>query len=497
MKLNNNATRFVSTRKRILILITSLILLLLVMLWLFNTLFLSIVYRREKVEDMEEVFASLDEASIAGALYDSRYDKTFEKLSADNNLDIVVVSSNGVVILTSGREKHNTVSRLLDALLANREGKESIVHNDAYDILLDEDEYLGDEYLILIGTLQDGNLIMLRYAMANMDLSIQIFDETMIIVAIFVFLVAFLLVEIFTRRLTKPVMELTDISKKMSELDFGVKYEPREIRSEIDILGEHMNSMSSTLRDTYVKLQKANIELKKDIELREKNEQMRTEFLSGVAHELKTPIALIQGYAEGLSDGMADDPESRDYYVDVIVDESAKMNKMVSQLISLNELEYGVDMKSQEEFNITEMIRGLVDSSKILLEQNDIKVEYNIDEDINVVSIPNLVEMAFSNYLSNAIHYCKDDKIIKISQLDKGDRVCISVFNTGDNIPEESLSRLWEKFYKVDKARTREYGGSGIGLSVVKLAIDGVKGKYGVYNTNLGVTFWFEIDKNT
>ncbi len=325
MKLNNNATRFVSTRKRILILITSLILLLLVMLWLFNTLFLSIVYRREKVEDMEEVFSRLDEASIAGALYESRYDKTFEKLSADNNLDIVVVSSNGVVILTSGREKHNTVSRLLDALLANREGKESIVHNDAYDIVLDEDEYLGDEYLILIGTLRDGNLIMLRYAMANMDLSIQIFDETMVIVAIFVFLVAFLLVEIFTRRLTMPVMELTDISKKMSELDFGVKYEPREIRSEIDILGEHMNSMSNTLKDTYVKLQKANIELKKDIELREKNEQMRTEFLSGVAHELKTPIALIQGYAEGLSDGMADDPESRDYYVDVIVDESAKM----------------------------------------------------------------------------------------------------------------------------------------------------------------------------
>ncbi len=465
------------------------------MFWILNTLLMAYLYRQEKVESMENVYDQLNEASLSGALYDSRYDAKFEQISYNNNLDIVISTYDGSILLSSGKEKHNTIKRLQNAILSNKDGAKSIVHTKMYDITLDQDEYVNDNFLILTGTLSDGNLVMIRYAMENMKVALGVVDRTLIIIGLLALVLAFLLTEIIARRLTQPIVELTNISKKMSELDFDVKYRTRDSRTEIDILGEHMNTMSTSLENALDELQEANKELKKDIEIKEKNEEMRKEFLSNVSHELKTPIALIQGYAEGLSEGMADDPESRAYYCEVIVDESQKMNKMVQQLLSLNELEYGVNSAEVTEFNISELIRSLVNASKILIENAGIKLSFEMGEDVIVNSDEYLVEVVFSNFLSNAIHYCKNENVIKVSQVEKDDTVLISVYNSGDTILEEDIERLWDKFYKIDKARTREYGGSGVGLSIVKAALETLNGKYGVYNLDNGVTFWFEIYK--
>lgn len=465
------------------------------MFWILNTLLMAYLYRQEKVESMENVYDQLNEASLSGALYDSRYDAKFEQISYNNNLDIVISTYDGSILLSSGKEKHNTIKRLQNAILSNKDGAKSIVHTKMYDITLDQDEYVNDNFLILTGTLSDGNLVMIRYAMENMKVALGVVDRTLIIIGLLALVLAFLLTEIIARRITQPIVELTNISKKMSELDFDVKYRTRDSRTEIDILGEHMNTMSSSLENALDELQEANKELKQDIEIKEKNEEMRKEFLSNVSHELKTPIALIQGYAEGLSEGMADDPESRAYYCEVIVDESQKMNKMVQQLLSLNELEYGVNSVEVTEFNISELIRSLVNASKILIENAGIKLSFEMGEDVIVNSDEYLVEVVFSNFLSNAIHYCKNENVIKVSQVEKDDTVLISVYNSGDTILEEDIERLWDKFYKIDKARTREYGGSGVGLSIVKAALETLNGKYGVYNLDNGVTFWFEIYK--
>ena len=487
--------RFIGVRRQLVLRISALVVVILAMFWLFNTLFMSYFYREEKVEAMESVFNELDEASITGQLYEGSFDSKFEQISLNNNLDIVVMSYDGSVLLSSGKEKRNTLRRLLDAALSNTDGTKSIVHTSMYDITYNKDLFVNEEYLILTGTLSDGKLIMIRYAIENMKFSLDVINKTTIVVALIAFLLALLLSEILARRITKPIVELTDISKRMSELDFYAKYKVRDTSSEIDILGEHMNTMSSSLENALEKLQEANEELKKDIEIKEKNEKMRKEFLSNVSHELKTPIALIQGYAEGLNEGMADDPESREYYCEVIVDESKKMNKMVQQLMSLNELEYGQISVNKTNFNITELVRSLVGSSMILIEQNNIRIEYEIGDDVYVNSDEYLVEMVFSNFLSNAIHYTDDKKRIKISQLERVDSVRISVYNSGNSIPEDEMDRIWDKFYKIDKARTREYGGSGVGLSIVKAAIDALDGKYGVYNKDNGVVFWFEIYK--
>ena len=222
---------------------------------------------------------------------------------------------------------------------------------------------------------------------------------------------------------------------------------------------------------------------------------MRTEFLSNVSHELKTPIALIQGYAEGLKEGITDDPESMDFYCSVIMDEANKMNMMVKKLLTLNQIEFGDEELVMERFDIIELVSSVVNANELRAGQKGIKIIFNqADEHIDVWSDEYKIEEVITNYISNAINHCDFEKRIEVNVKKNGDNIRVSVFNTGKNIPEEDINNIWGKFYKVDKARTREYGGNGIGLSIVKAIMDSYGKEYGVRNLDNGVEFWFDLD---
>jgi len=221
---------------------------------------------------------------------------------------------------------------------------------------------------------------------------------------------------------------------------------------------------------------------------------MRKDFLSNVSHELKTPIALIQGYAEGLKDNVNEDEESREFYCDVIIDEAIKMNSMVQKLISLNKLEFGNNQVNFERFDIVSLIKTVLNSTEILFQQKGVTLYFEQYDSIYVWADEYLVEEVLTNYISNALNHVDGAKIIEIKLIKEQDVVRIAVFNTGANIPEDELNKIWIKFYKVDKARTREYGGSGIGLSIVKAIMDTLNRECGVMNRETGVEFWFELD---
>ena len=280
-------------------------------------------------------------------------------------------------------------------------------------------------------------------------------------------------------------------------MNFESKYKSRG-QNEIDLLGEHINDLSNTLEKTISELKTANNELERDIEKKEEIDEMRKEFLANVSHELKTPIALIQGYAEGLKEGINDDAESRDFYCDVIVDEAGKMNNLVRKLLDLNQLEFGKDIVTMERFDIVALIQNFLASAEILILQNEVKVKVNPSEPIYVWADEFKTEEVVRNYFSNALNHVSGEKIIEIKyrQIEEPNvsRVRVSVFNAGKPIPEEALSHIWEKFYKVDKARTREYGGSGVGLSIVKAIMESMNQQYGVINYTNGVEFWFELE---
>ena len=280
----------------------------------------------------------------------------------------------------------------------------------------------------------------------------------------------------------------------MADLDFNAKYTSGG-NNELGVLGSNFNTMSEKLQLAITELKTANNELQKDIDHKTEVDNMRREFVSNVSHELKTPIALIQGYAEGLREGINEDPESMQYYCDVIIDEAFKMNKMVKELMTLSQLEAGVDTFSMERFDMTALVLNAIQSSEILLQQNRIQVRtIEIDHPVYVWGDEFKVEEVFRNYFSNAMNHVGGEKIITISFEIKNEKCRVCVHNTGEAIPEESLEQIWEKFYKVDKARTREYGGSGVGLSIVKAILDAMKQEYGVQNTESGVLFYFELD---
>ena len=221
----------------------------------------------------------------------------------------------------------------------------------------------------------------------------------------------------------------------------------------------------------------------------------RNLLLSDITHELKTPIALIQGYAEGLKENISDDPESREFYCDVIMDEASKMNKLVKNLLTLNQLESGKDAVVMERFDIISLIRGVLQTMNIMIGQKEANVIFEAEKPVYVWADEFKIEEVVTNYVSNALNHLDGEKEIEIKLQDEDNRVKISVFNTGTPIPEADVPNLWNKFYKVDKARTREYGGSGIGLSIVKAIMESMNQEYGVQNFDNGVEFWFTLDR--
>ena len=221
---------------------------------------------------------------------------------------------------------------------------------------------------------------------------------------------------------------------------------------------------------------------------------MRNEFLGNVSHELKTPIALIQGYAEGLKEGVNEDAESREFYCDVIMDEASKMNQMVKNLLTLNQLEFGDEDIVFERFNLTALVKGVLQSMEIMADQAGAKIMLHTEEDIYAWADEFKVEQVVRNYVSNACHHVSGDMVIEVKMVQKDGKVRVSVFNTGNPIPEADAPHIWDKFHKVDKAHTREYGGNGIGLSIVKAIMKSFNQEYGVKNYDNGVEFWFELD---
>ncbi len=372
-------------------------------------------------------------------------------------------------------------------------GKKLEAETENYSIFSLYDVRMESKYIELVGYLDSGEIILMRSNMESMQESVKVANKFLVYAGLVSAVVISVIMYFVSRRFTRPILKLAEISKEMSELNFDVKYEAKR-KDEIGTLGNSMNVLSEKLETTISELKSANNELQVDIEKKTRAEEVRKEFLSNVTHELKTPIALIQGYAEGLKDNISESPEDREFYCDVIIDEAAKMNTMVKKLLTLNQLEYGTTQMEFARFDLTAVIRAVLSSYEILTIQKDVTVRFTETEPVYVWADEYMVEEVLTNYVSNAFHHAEGAKIIEVQMIPRGTRIRVAVFNTGAQIPEEELSDIWIKFYKVDKARTREYGGSGIGLSVVKAIMEAHNQSYGVKNHTSGVEFWFELD---
>ncbi len=357
------------------------------------------------------------------------------------------------------------------------------------------DDRLNTNFISLYSLLKDEVYVYMNTPVAAMQESVEIANNFFLFTGIITLMIGGISVLLMASRFTKPILDLNGIAQRMSSLDFSKRY-PVKSHDEIGHLGESINSLSEQLEKSIFELRQANEKLTEDIKRERKIDEMRKEFITSVSHELKTPIALIQGYSEGLKINVNDDEENKNYYCDVIMDEATKMNKLVRQLLDLSQIEAGEIPLEKSGFELSEFVEYLLRKNSIVFNEKNIDVVFEKGGNIFVKADYERIEQVLTNYLNNAVNHVDDKKSIKIGirRLDDYDKARVTVFNSGRHIPEQSMAKIWSSFYKVDKARTRAYGGTGVGLSIVRAIMEAHGNKYGAGNSDGGVEFWFEID---
>lgn len=296
---------------------------------------------------------------------------------------------------------------------------------------------------------------------------------------------------IYSNMITKPLVKINKAASKMANLDFDEKCNINS-EDEIGSIGRSLNFLSNNLNNALNSLKSANEKLKKDIEKEKTLEKMRKEFIAGVSHELKTPVGLIEGYAEGLKDNIVTSKEDREYYLNVIIDEASNMGNLISDMLDLSQLESGNFKLNKMEMDLGDLVWKCYQKYYTIFNEKGIELDINV-VNANIFADKYRIEQVLNNYINNAMKYVKNK--ITINMVEKEKEVMVQVINDGEKISEDELDKIWDKFYKVDKSRNRKAGGTGLGLSIVKNIIELHHGKYGAANIEEGVEFYFSLNK--
>jgi len=342
--------------------------------------------------------------------------------------------------------------------------------------------------------IENGRITEYAFAIA----SLQPVNEAMLVLKdyyvyalIIVFLVIILLSFYYSKIIVKPLIKINRVTKKMANFDFSEKL-PVTADDEIGGLSGSINTLSVNLKDRIDRLNVANTKLQQDIERERQLEKTRKEFISGVSHELKTPLSVIRSFAEGIKDGVSKDTS---YYTDVILEETENMNRLIVEMLELAKLESGTYKLDMTTFSIGELTQQVYTKLLFSMEEKHLQVNIDADPSILVTANRSRIEQVVVNLLSNAIRYTPEGEKIQVSIIEAEDTVKVEIENTGNPIPEESLEKIWDRFYRLDASRSRHTGGTGLGLSIVKNILDLHHAEYGVYNTTNSVVFYFNLQK--
>ena len=371
------------------------------------------------------------------------------------------------------------------------------VSDNVFSIYRDPNSAKNTEYLVGTWHTQSGITIKIFSTKTILDHNAKLTARFIAFVTIFVSFFGYIAITLVIRRQMKPINEMSEVTKNMSALDFSNRCEAGTTK-EIALLADSINEMSVSLETALTDLRQKNEKLKDDIEKEKTIDSLRKTFISGVSHELKTPIAIIQGYSEGLKVFLESDPETARQYCDTIIDETERMNHLVMKLLDIIRYESGEYSIQNEIFNIYDVVENHFERAGDLLTESGITIINDIDKNFTGYGDIFILTTVISNYVSNAFAHLEGEKIIKASAKETDDGCYrISIFNTGKPIAPKDIDHIWTSFYRADKAMSRAQGRYGLGLAVVA-AIQKLHGReYGAVNHDDGVEFWFDVKKKT
>ena len=486
--------RFKSIRFRLFVTLCISIVLIIFCLIIVNNVLLEGFYLYSKVSMAINTCEDINDYYNGVIVYD--IDDKLEEIEMKNNIDILIIDSDFTVVYCNDLDIINSVNALGNFNLNLRT---KILYTKENIVVQSIDENRNNKYLLLSAHLDNGYSTYIKIQVQPIKETVKISNNLLLIIGLLMIIIAAAIASVIANKFTKPIVQLNKITKRMANLDFSHKYRISDAEDEINMLGRNINEMSDKLELTIRRLRQNNTKLEQNIEEKSKIDEMRRQFISDVSHELKTPIALIQGYAEGLIENVNTDEESKKFYAEVILDESNKMDEMVKRLLELMKLEYQDRKFEDTTFDLTELIKEELRRQTVVLKENKIEVEFDETKKNMVFADQGYIEQVINNYLTNAIKHVENVNNIKkiiIRTEKKGDKIRLYVYNTGKPIPEEYINKIWGRFYKVDSSRNRNDGGSGIGLALVKAIMNNYNNEYGVKNYEDGVEFYCDINRS-
>ncbi|MDO5517346.1 MAG: HAMP domain-containing sensor histidine kinase [Clostridium sp.] len=394
-------------------------------------------------------------------------------------INIFIIDSDSNIVYGSSDLKNSQIKKLITNRITSCPENKNPVHRRNVEYIQKGNNNEDETKLMYTTNLGDGHsLILIKYVKSIQD-SVKIANEFYILAGTFIFLAGSIFVLFFSRKITKPIIEMSNVAENISNLNFDEVVDIKS-KDELGTLAQSINKISH-------KLNKSLNDLKNDLE-------RRKILVRNMSHELKTPIGIIKGYSEGMKYGLANNKEKMDKYCSILVDECDRMDKLVKELLDYSMMDDGLVNLNISNFDISEFLSYTSNRFKLMFEQNNINFTLNCNNHCVINADREMLEKALSNFITNAIKYGDSEKIISItSRLVDDNKIKISVFNSGSNIPEDEVNKIWDVCYKVDKARSRELGGHGIGLSLVKLIAQLHNGTCSVENIEKGVIFSLEI----
>ena len=303
---------------------------------------------------------------------------------------------------------------------------------------------------------------------------------------------ALVFISVYSKHFTKPLIQMSEVANRIANLDFSAKCEINR-GDEIGTLAENINVVSDSLNTALSELREKNEQLMEDIEKERRIEQMRADFISAASHELKTPIAIIRGYAEGLKMNVSEENESASEYCDIIMRESDRMNVLVLNMLEQSLYSSGVKKPDMVEFNVSSFIEDLLKTVTPIFEEKGVTSNYIETEELSAFADKTQMTTVLSNIVLNACSHASGEKLIEITAEKTDNKIKVNVFNTGSRVEDKDKDGIFTSFYRADKAHSRAEGRFGLGLAIVKSITENHNCECGFENKENGVTFWFTM----
>ncbi len=441
-----------SVRFKLFLVMCIVIIFIILCLILVNSVVLETFYMYSKTNTVRAVYARINEYYSSNSA-NIDLDEELKNIAFKNNFDILIQADNNIIVFSTNRDFISSIDQLMDNESASSQDQTNIIYKDR-DIIIRKvvSSNSSMNYILLSGNLVNDYKLYIRIPIAPIEESVRISNNVLIFIGCITIIISGIIASVISKKFTDPILELNSITNKMARLDFSQKYVTKDVDDEINDLGKNINTMSNKLETIIKQLRDNNIELEKDIEEKSKIDEMRKQFISDVSHELKTPIALIQGYAEGLLENVTTDDESRKFYAEVILDESNKMDKLVKQLLELMKIEYGKREFTNERFDLKELIDEVIRKCNVMLKENGITINFRQEEPVYIYADEFYIDQAVTNYFTNAIKHAeekngKKEIEIRLEKLKDKNKVRLYVYNTGENIEQEDLERIWKRRY--------------------------------------------------